>query len=152
MRIKVYSIEKTSSDEFFQIVKNYQKMIGRYAKAEDIAFFNKKIASAQKMGAQDAKKEYLKVYDPLMRGGYNIALHERGKNVDSIEFSDIFKDKTDINFFIGGAYGFEEDFLKKADKIISFGKMTLGHKVAKVVLFEQIYRALSIINGHPYHK
>ena len=57
-----------------------------------------------------------------------------------------------VKFFIGGAYGFEEQFLKQCDKVISLGKITMSHKIAKVVLLEQIYRGFSILSNHPYHK
>ncbi len=57
-----------------------------------------------------------------------------------------------IKFFIGGAYGFEENFLKKSDQVISLGKLTMSHKIAKAVLLEQIYRGFSILTIHPYHK
>ena len=57
-----------------------------------------------------------------------------------------------MKIFIGVAYGFEDDFLKKSDVIVSLGKITMSHKIAKVVLLEQIYRGFSILTNHPYHK
>ncbi len=57
-----------------------------------------------------------------------------------------------LSFLIGGAYGFEEDFLNKGHAIISLSKLTMSHKIAKVVLLEQIYRGFSILSNHPYHK
>jgi 23S rRNA (pseudouridine1915-N3)-methyltransferase len=72
--------------------------------------------------------------------------------VDSYEFAKELKDSMTVNFFIGGAYGFEREFLSKCNKAISFGKITLSHKLVKVVLLEQIFRGLTINNNHPYHK
>lgn len=57
-----------------------------------------------------------------------------------------------VKFFVGGAYGFEDSFLKKSDAIISLGNITMSHKIAKAVLLEQIYRGFSILSNHPYHK
>jgi 23S rRNA (pseudouridine1915-N3)-methyltransferase len=57
-----------------------------------------------------------------------------------------------IKFVVGGAYGFEDSFLKKSDAVISLGKLTMSHKIAKAVLLEQIYRGFSILSNHPYHK
>ena len=57
-----------------------------------------------------------------------------------------------IQFYIGGAYGLEEEFLNRSDKVISLGKITMSHKIAKAVLLEQIYRGFSILSNHPYHK
>jgi len=57
-----------------------------------------------------------------------------------------------VKFFIGGAYGLENSFLQKSDAVISLGKLTMSHKIAKAVLLEQVYRGFSILNNHPYHK
>ncbi len=150
-KITVFSIEKEKKDEYTVIVESYKKMIGRYANIKGICLFNKKIALSQKKDATEAKKSYSEVLENNL-GTYNIFLHERGKMLDSMEFSNIFNKFYDINFFIAGAFGFEEKFLNNADNVISLSKMTLSHKIAKVVLYEQIYRALSIVNSHPYHK
>ena len=87
-----------------------------------------------------------------MRIGVNIALDPASREVDSHEFANLLKDSATINFFIGGAYGFERDFLAKCNTAVSFGKITLSHKLVKVVLLEQIFRGLTINNNHPYHK
>ena len=84
--------------------------------------------------------------------GFCVGLDEKGKELDSIEFAKLLKNKTKISFFIGGAYGFNKSFKAKMDQIISLSKFTLAHKIAKLVLFEQIYRALSINANHPYNK
>jgi 23S rRNA (pseudouridine1915-N3)-methyltransferase len=84
--------------------------------------------------------------------GLNIALHPSAKEVDSYEFANLLKDRQEINLFIGGAYGFERGFIDKCNNTISFGKITLSHKLVKVVLMEQIFRGLSINHNHPYHK
>ncbi len=151
MKINVYSIEKKSVDEFSKIIVNQKKMIQKYAQINEMPLFNKKISSAQNIDAIMAKESYSEAFIPYLKG-VNIALHPEGKEVDSFEFSENFDINTSLNFFIAGAYGFEESFLKKADKVISFSKLTFSHKIAKVILFEQIYRALTIIHKHPYHK
>jgi len=149
--ITVVAIEKDSKDEFKPILEGYKKMISRYAKFKSVELFNKKILNSQKRGEREAKKSYSEAFEPHL-GRYNVFLHERGEMLDSMEFSKIFQDNGEINFFIGGAYGFDEEFLKKGDRLVSLSKMTTSHKIAKLMLFEQIYRALSIVNKHPYHK
>ena len=57
-----------------------------------------------------------------------------------------------LNFAIGGPYGHGQFIKQKSDKIISFGKMTWSHIIARLMLVEQIYRIESIFNNHPYHK
>jgi 23S rRNA (pseudouridine1915-N3)-methyltransferase len=151
MKINIYSIEKRKSDEFSKIIENQKKMIQKYAQIKEISIFNKKISSAQNRDAIIAKESYTEAFLPYM-DGYNIALHPAGSEMDSFEFSKNFDNISILNFFIAGAYGFEERFLRKCDKVISLSKLTYSHKIAKVVLFEQIFRALSIVNNHPYHK
>jgi 23S rRNA (pseudouridine1915-N3)-methyltransferase len=149
--ISIYTIEKNSRDEFESILKNYEKMISKYSKLNYNSIFSNKISKAQEQTIQIAQKSYEDAFLPHLKG-FNIALHPDAKELDSFEFAKIFENNTNINFFIGGAYGFNKSFLSKCDRVISLSKLTLSHKIAKVVLYEQIYRAFTIINSHPYHK
>ncbi|MDX1809473.1 MAG: 23S rRNA (pseudouridine(1915)-N(3))-methyltransferase RlmH [Sulfurospirillaceae bacterium] len=151
MKINIYSIEKTKSKAIENLLNEYMKMIKKYAQVEDTVIFNKDIALSQTRGEKESKKAYTKVYESHLKG-YNVALDVCGKELDSFEFSSLFEGNSNINFFIGGAYGLEQDFLDKTQKIISLSKLTYAHKIAKVVLFEQIYRGLCIKANHPYHK
>jgi 23S rRNA (pseudouridine1915-N3)-methyltransferase len=86
-----------------------------------------------------------------------VVLDERGKNMSSPEFASILENWmtegcSEICFLIGGADGHLEETRKKADLILSFGKLTLPHILMRAVLAEQIYRAETIISGHPYHR
>ena len=86
-----------------------------------------------------------------------VVLDERGKNMTSPEFAAILENWIDsgapeICFLIGGADGHLEETRQKADLILSFGKMTFPHILMRAVLTEQIYRAQTIISGHPYHR
>lgn len=151
MKINIYSILKPTKDSFDLIIQDFVKMSSKYAKVEVFYIFNKDIAKAQTIGEKESKEIYTKSYLPLLRG-YNVALDVLGKSVDSFAFSKILEDKSEINFFIGGAFGFEKEFLNRCDIAISLSNLTFAHKIANVVLAEQIFRALSIQNNHPYHK
>jgi len=151
MKINIYSIVKPAKDDFDILIKEFIKMSSKYAKVEVHYIFNKNIAKAQTIGQKEAQQAYSDVYEPLLKG-YNIALDVLGKKVDSYKFSKLIDGKNEINFFIGGAFGFQREFLKKCDSIISLSDLTMAHKVANVVLTEQVFRALAIINNHPYHK
>ncbi len=152
MKVNIYSIIKKDRSEFDPLYKNYEKMISRYANVTIEDIFNKNIAKAQSSNEIKAKKEYTSAYKKKISHAYNIALDVQGREVDSLKFSKLLENKGEINFFIGGAYGFEKEFLDQCDQTISLGKLTMAHKVAKVVLLEQIFRGLCIINNHPYHK
>ncbi|MDD5437586.1 MAG: 23S rRNA (pseudouridine(1915)-N(3))-methyltransferase RlmH [Patescibacteria group bacterium] len=92
----------------------------------------------------------------LPEDAYLIALDEHGKQFTSEEFSSVLVREADLGrpivFFIGGSWGLDEELLSKANLKLSFGKMTLPHSLARVVLLEQIYRALMISEGRMYHK
>jgi len=150
-KINIYAIVKPTSDEFDKISKEFIKMCSKYAKVEVHSIFNKNISKAQTIGEKEAKESYTKAYLPLMNG-YCIALDVLGQNLDSFEFSKIITSNSEVSFFIGGAYGFEKEFLKKCDKIISLSSLTMAHKIVTLVLLEQIFRGLAIKNNHPYHK
>ncbi|MDA3051702.1 23S rRNA (pseudouridine(1915)-N(3))-methyltransferase RlmH [Campylobacter sp. JMF_02 ED1] len=150
MQIIVNSIQK-GTDEFASELNEYRKMSAKFASIKDEIFFNASIAKAQTIDRVSALRAYDEVYMPRLKG-YNIALDERGEELDSMEFAKILDGKNLVSFFIGGAYGLSDDFKGKCDKIISLTKLTLAHKIAKLMLFEQIFRALCINANHPYHK
>jgi len=86
-----------------------------------------------------------------------IVLDERGKNMTSTELSDTIagwmnEGTSEICFLIGGADGHLETTRKKADLVLSFGKLTFPHILMRAILAEQIYRVETIISGHPYHR
>ena len=127
-------------------------MSSKYATVEVHSLFNKNIAKAQTLGEKESHKAYNEIYIPKLNSGYNIALDVLGKQVDSFKFSEMIDNKHTINFFIGGAYGFDREFLNRCDITISLSKLTFAHKIATIVLFEQVFRSLCILNKHPYHK
>jgi 23S rRNA (pseudouridine1915-N3)-methyltransferase len=85
-----------------------------------------------------------------------VLLDARGRQFTSEEFADLLRDQQDrgtqnLFFAVGPADGFSDKARGQADLILSFGKMTLAHELARIVLLEQIYRAFTILKGHPYH-
>lgn len=86
-----------------------------------------------------------------------VLLDERGKSIDSIKFAQWLERETldsshrRIVFVVGGAFGASEDLKKRAQLTLQMGPWTLNHLVAQTVLLEQIYRAMTIIKGLPYH-
>lgn len=152
MKIDIISIAKKERSIYDPLYKDLEKMISRFAKLEDIEIFSKDVAKSHTISPKASQQAYTKALKPYLSKGYSVTLHPDGKIIDSFEFSKLLNDKITIQFFIGGAYGFEDDFLKQSDKVISLGKLTMSHKIAKTVLLEQIYRGFSILSNHPYHK
>ena len=153
MKINVIIIDKKGKDNLYAgLIEHYKKISKPFAKVEVIEVFDKEIAKAQDISPEAAQKSYTRALEKYLDSGINIALDPSSKEVDSHEFANLLKDSVKVNLFIGGAYGFERDFLSKCNNAISFGKITLSHKLVKVVLMEQIFRGLTINNNHPYHK
>ncbi|QCT93810.1 23S rRNA (pseudouridine(1915)-N(3))-methyltransferase RlmH [Caminibacter mediatlanticus TB-2] len=143
MQINVFSIEKKR--DFQKEIEEFIKKSKPFANVKDITLYSNKLSKTK-----NPQKEYTNIFEKYTNSGKNIILTPDGKLIDSYEFAKLLNENQ-INFFIGGAYGFEEVFKKKGINI-SLSLLTMSHKVAKLVLFEQIYRALTIKNNHPYHK
>jgi len=153
VKINIIIVDKKGKDNLYSgLIEHYKKIAKPFAKVEVIEVFDKDIAKAHDISPDAAQKSYTKALEKYMQNGINIALHPAAKEVDSHDFANLLKDSVQVNLFIGGAYGFERDFLVKCNNAISFGKITLSHKLVKIVLLEQVFRGLSINNNHPYHK
>ncbi|SFV51192.1 LSU m3Psi1915 methyltransferase RlmH [hydrothermal vent metagenome] len=153
MKINIYIIDKKSKEKLYTpLIEHYKKISKPFAKIEVFEIFTKEITKAHDISTEASQKLYTLTLNKYLSAGFNIALNPTSKLIDSYEFSDLLKDRGVVNLFIGGAFGFERDFLSLCDKSISLGKITMSHKLTKVVLMEQIFRGLTILNNHPYHK
>lgn len=92
----------------------------------------------------------------LPAAGVVFALDRRGKHCSSEEFARLIKDAggtgATVAFVIGGAAGLSPEVLARVHKKISFSEMTFPHEMARVILFEQLYRAMTILAGKKYHR
>lgn len=149
MKIQIISVGKLSS-EIVKISDQYQKMVNWQIRNNEIVY-SKKLAPTQ-IKQYEAKL----IQDKLTKGAYVIALDLSGKQYSSEEFSLIFSKQmmtgNGIDFIIGGAFGLDQSILDLANTKLCLSKMTLPHQMDKLVLLEQIYRAQTILDGHPYHK
>ncbi|CAA6804740.1 MAG: LSU m3Psi1915 methyltransferase RlmH [uncultured Sulfurovum sp.] len=153
MKINIYIVDKKSKDKLYApLIEHYIKIAKPFAKVEVFEIYTKEINKAHDISTEAAQKSYTLAFNQHLNAAYNIALDPASKDVDSFGFSNLLKDRGVVNFFIGGAYGLESDFLGQCNKSISLGKITMSHKLAKIVLLEQIFRGLTILNNHPYHK
>ncbi len=153
MKIRIYIIDKKAKKEIYTpLIDHYIKSARKWADIEVHEIFNRQIARANEVSSQAAQQSYSEAFEPYLRSGHSIALDPHAKEVDSHQFANLLKDRGVVNFFIGGAYGFERGFVDQCYNAVSFGKITLSHKLIKVVLAEQIFRGLSLLHHHPYHK
>ena len=143
MKLKVAWIGKTKEPAIQSLTDEYLKRLSRYADAEGITL--KDEAAVLKLCARDARPRHTLVL-----------LDEQGKQLSSEELAKFLGGYQDRNplpllFAVGGADGFTDQARQAATLVLSLGRMTLAHELARVVLLEQLYRAFTILKGHPYH-
>ena len=97
-----------------------------------------------------------KIEAALPKGSRIVALDERGKDLTTMQLSQQLtlwqQDGRDVSFIIGGADGLDAEFKQKSDMLIRISSLTLPHGMVRVLLAEQLYRAWSITQNHPYHR
>jgi len=102
------------------------------------------------------KSEAERIRAALPAGAVTVALDERGQSHDTQRFTRIFEgwlqDGRDVAFLIGGADGLEAGLKRSAHLMLSLSTMTLPHQLVRVLLAEQLYRAVSLLSNHPYHR
>lgn len=152
MKITILSIGKFSkNDPNFDLFLEYQKRLKWKLELKEL------VVKGNLEGVALKAKEAEILLNNIPESSKIIALDERGKIMSSPEFANQIKDyanrgSSNLTFIIGGADGLSDEVRKKADLILSFGKMTFPHMMIRAFLSEQLYRAWTIINGHPYHR
>jgi 23S rRNA (pseudouridine1915-N3)-methyltransferase len=150
MRIIIRVIGKERSKEINSLTAEYLKRTKWPIEIQELEL-NKSVS-------QEEQKilEGKLLLDKLPKSAYLCVLDEEGKQVSSKEFSGFLKDKfsnyKSVLFIIGGAFGLSEEIKKRANSKLSLGEMTYPHKLVRLMLIEQLYRAYSIVNNLPYHK
>jgi len=143
VKIKVAWVGKTKEAAIESLTDEYLKRISRFAEVQGVAV--KDEAAMLALAAGERKNEKFKL----------VLLDMRGKQYSSEELAAMLE-REQVNavpllFAIGGSDGFSDEARRKANFVVSLGKITLPHELARVVLVEQIYRAFTILKNHPYH-
>lgn len=144
MKIKVAWIGKTKDRAIAALTEQYLQRIQPYAAIEGIVLRDE-ADLVRKFESRKAPAESTLVL-----------MDSRGQEFSSEQFAKFLGDYQDRNplplvFAIGAADGFSDETRSGARQVISLGKMTLAHELARVVLLEQVYRAFTILKRHPYH-
>lgn len=151
MKIKIAWIGRTKEPAIQALMDEYLKRISRYVQAEATALRDE--AALLSLCGRPVSKRGKTSAGPRST---LVVMDSRGKELSSQQFAEFLanyqqKNPQPLIFAIGGADGFAEETRAAAQFTVSLGKMTLAHELARVVLLEQIYRALTILKGHPYH-
>lgn len=155
MKATLLVIGKTDKDFVKKGIDEYQKRLVHYLPFEfkiipDLK--NTKNLSEK----QQKQKEGELILDKLKPTDTLILLDENGKEFSSVGFSKFMEQKMiggtrNLVFVIGGPYGFSDEVYKKAQGKVSLSKMTFSHQMIRMIFIEQLYRAMTIIKGEPYH-
>ena len=140
-------------------VAEYEKRLSAYCRLVCTEIKEDKLPDDPSQAQTEAamKKEGERILAVLPRKSMKIALCVEGKQLSSEEFSSLIKNAensgfSQISFIIGGAFGLSEEVKKVCDFRLSLSKMTFTHRIARILLLEQIYRAENIAAGGKYHK
>ena len=159
MKIKLVTVGKLKEKYLKDGIAEYMKRLNRFCKMEMIELADEKTPdkASDLENQQILEKEGNKILAKINEREFVIALAIEGNQFPSEKFSQLMMDTTVhgfsyITFVIGGSLGLSPAVKKRANLLMSFGKLTLPHQLMRLVLIEQIYRAFMIQQGSPYHK
>jgi len=144
VKLNIAWIGKTKNHAIQSLTDDYLKRLQQYADADGTSF--KDESALLKFCGREGRSSRRRL----------VLLDSHGKQLTSEEFAAFLRDHQDSNplplvFAVGPANGFSDDARRLSDFQLSLGKMTLAHELALAVALEQVYRAFTILKGHPYH-
>jgi len=153
MNINIISIGKFGKSDLSSLFNNYVKKTSWKISLTELEIKNSNSLEITKKKDLEAKL----ILKNINKSSKVIILDENGKQHKSKEFATLLNNfaingDSNITFVIGGADGLSDEILKMSNNKISFSKMTFPHLMVRVMLAEQLYRAVLIINNHPYHR
>jgi 23S rRNA (pseudouridine1915-N3)-methyltransferase len=155
MEISLIVIGKTNARYLQEGIDEYIKRLKHYIPYSITVLPD--IKNTKKLTEEQQKEAEGKLMlDALKPGDCLVLLDERGKEFTSVAFADYLQRKMNaglrrLMFVIGGPYGFSQSVYDRADEKISLSKMTFSHEMIRLFFTEQIYRAMTIQRGEPYH-
>ena len=159
MSITLIAVGKMKEKPYRQMADEYLKRLSRYGKMEEIELpdLPEPSNSSAAIEQQIKDREGESILSRIKPGDYVIAMTIPGKQWDSPSLSAhvdslMSRGQSSLVFVIGGSLGLSDKVLARADEEMSMSKMTFPHQLARVMLLEQLYRAMKIRSGERYHK
>ncbi|WP_455480879.1 23S rRNA (pseudouridine(1915)-N(3))-methyltransferase RlmH [Bartonella sp. B12(2025)] len=159
MQISIFAVGRMKKGAGRELVHHYLDRFSRSSEA--VGFHLKKLQEISESRAQTAcqrmEEEGRKLIEFLPEKCRLIVLDERGKSISSSAFAEkleFYRDEgvRDVIIALGGPDGHNEQIRSRADFLLSFGCMTWPHQIVRILLIEQLYRAVTIVSNHPYHR
>jgi 23S rRNA (pseudouridine1915-N3)-methyltransferase len=152
MHIKIIAMGKDRREEFTPALSRYLKQL-----PWQVEMIEKQSRKPNAPTEQRMAEEAVLMQSAGQGSAVQIALDEHGKVMTSEAFATLLgrfqsEGRSSIAFYIGGADGLAPDLLKSCEIKLAFGQMTWPHQMVRLMLVEQLYRAYTILTGHPYHR
>ena len=153
-KINIICVGKSQEQYLREGIKSYEKKINRYCSLNWHVIKEANYSSGSRESWLES--EYNRLSKFLSERSYSIACDEKGSLLSSRELAQLFSKTANsgfsqMDFFIGGAYGLPEKICMKVNQKLSFSPMTFTHQMVRLILIEQIYRAFTILNNENYH-
>jgi 23S rRNA (pseudouridine1915-N3)-methyltransferase len=155
MQLNILCIGKTGKSFLETGEQEYLKRLSNYISVEMLILPD--IKNAKSLSEQQIKqKEGQQFLEKIGPKETVILLDERGKQYDSVAFSNFLQEQFNrggkqVYFLVGGPYGFSDEIYQRANGQLSLSKMTFSHQMIRLFFIEQLYRAMTILKGEPYH-
>ncbi len=155
MKIALLVVGKTNDKALIGLIEEYQKRLKYYTSFEIVCIPELK-NTKHLSEAEQKEREGELILKQIDNTDVLILLDEKGKEFSSVEFATYIEKKQlasckRLVFVVGGPYGFSPSVYDKAEGKISLSKMTFSHQMIRLIFVEQLYRAMTILKGEPYH-
>lgn len=155
MNIVLLTVGKTEESYWKEALAEYQRRLQHYVPFELQALPKVKNTKNLTMSQQKTQEGVL-IRKAMQAGDWFVLLDEQGKEYTSMQFAAYLEKKIQIVsrrlvFVIGGPYGFSDEVYQMASERLSLSKMTFSHQMIRPIFVEQLYRAMTILRGEPYH-
>lgn len=159
MRISLFAVGRLKAGPEKDLASRYLDRFAKAGPAVGLEFLRLvEVPESRASNPETRKREEAAALDKaLPEGSLLILLDERGKSLNSENFANTIgrlrdSGKRDLMVAIGGADGLDPDLHARADAVLNLGAMTWPHQVVRILIAEQLYRAVTILSGHPYHR
>ena len=155
MRVTLLLVGKTVNKHFVELIDEYAGRVKHYI-GFDITVIPELKNTKNLSTDQQKQQEGELILKQIQTADHVVLLDEHGKEFRSVEFSTWVEQKMQmvskrLVFVIGGPYGFSQEVYGRANEKISLSKMTFSHQMLRLIFVEQLYRAMTIMRGEPYH-
>ena len=155
MRVTLLLVGKTVNKHFVELIDEYAGRVKHYI-GFDITVIPELKNTKNLSTDQQKQQEGEQILKQIQTADHVVLLDEHGKEFRSVEFSTWVEQKMQtvskrLVFVIGGPYGFSQEVYGRANEKISLSKMTFSHQMVRLIFVEQLYRAMTIMRGEPYH-